>query len=372
MHSCAIFDSGKVKCWGSNGDGQLGIGRKDGVWKRPSELPFVILGETDRAIQLALGDHHSCALLDSGKVKCWGRNSFGQTGAEIRRTVGTDAEEMATLSPVPLPGDVRLTQIATSETVSCGVTDRQDVWCWGDVRNDGPTEYFERDALKGATQITLGSDFGCGRFGDGSVRCWGVNDEGQLGAGFASERFTRIVDNFKTVMSGSGMRASAVSAGMSHACARLNDGRVKCWGSNSSGQLGLGDRAVRGREPISNSEGLTAIDFGAGLLVDELYCGLGNHCCARVADAATIKCWGSNGNGQAGGNTPTNQVGDEPGEMSDELPYIDFGTFARVKKVAVGHSHSCGLTEQERVMCWGYDISPQTRAFSRVPIDILF
>ena len=72
---CALFDNGKVKCWGSNYFGKLGIGTQDrsrgGMPNQMGDnLPFVELGESEVAIDLAAGTHHVCALIVDGKVKC--------------------------------------------------------------------------------------------------------------------------------------------------------------------------------------------------------------------------------------------------------------------------------------------------------------
>src|SRR5690606_15808019 len=124
----------------------------------------------------------TCALRDSERVTCWGRNTRGQTGTD---TVGTITDA---------PG--------------------------ADVAG-----------LAGAAQVTAGADFACARLNGGTVQCWGDNERGQLGDGTVSNRFeARPVTGLSDVI--------WVDAGEAHACAVISDGSVWCWGSNQYGQLG--------------------------------------------------------------------------------------------------------------------------------------
>ena len=129
-------------------------------------------------------------------------------------------------------------------------------------------------------------------------------------------------DNLPAVDLGTGRRAVEISAGELHTCARLDDGQVKCWGSNNSGQLGLGDEIDRGIQPGEMGDSLPAIDLGTGRSALEIVAGR-TSTCTRL-DNGESKCWGSNGYGGLGLGD-TNYRGDGPGEMGDNLPAIDFG-----------------------------------------------
>ena len=94
-------------------------------------------------------------------------------------------------------------------------------------------------------QITAGRYFTCALLSDGNVKCWGGNYEGQLGLGDTTERggyINQMGDKLPAVKLGSGLTAVAIQSGQAHTCAILNDGSVKCWGNNNKGQLGQGDK----------------------------------------------------------------------------------------------------------------------------------
>ncbi len=126
-------------------------------------------------------------------------------------------------------------------------------------------------------------------------------------------------DNLTAINLGSGRTASAIATGNNHTCVVLDNASVKCWGLNDSGQLGFGDTNNRGDGSNEMGNNLTAIDLGTGRTAMAITAGYG-HTCA-ILDNASIKCWGLNDSGQLGrGNT--NKLGDGSNEMGDNLPVI--------------------------------------------------
>ncbi len=103
-HTCALLDSGDVKCWGDNTHGQLGLGdtahRGDGAGEMGDSLPTVDLGTGRTAVSIAAGSFHTCALLDTGNFKCWGFNVFGQLGLGDAASRGDDPGEMGDNLPI--------------------------------------------------------------------------------------------------------------------------------------------------------------------------------------------------------------------------------------------------------------------------------
>jgi alpha-tubulin suppressor-like RCC1 family protein len=119
---------------------------------------------------------------------------------------------------------------------------------------------------------------------------------------------------------GTGRTALALEASYLHTCALLDDGSVKCWGSNDGGRLGLGDLASRGDNPGEMGDALPAVNLGTGRTALALAVGQG-HTCALLDDTVGVKCWGSNDAGQLGLGDTTRR-GDDPGEMGDALPFV--------------------------------------------------
>ncbi|RMF60337.1 MAG: hypothetical protein D6746_07015, partial [Bacteroidetes bacterium] len=175
-----------------------------------------------------------------------------------------------------------------------------------------------------AQSLTAGGERTCAVLSDGSLKCWGYNF-GRLGLGDQAHRGDdpgEMGTNLPAVDLGTGV-ISGVEAGSTHTCALLDNATVKCWGSNVNGQLGLGDKLTRGDDPGEMGNSLPPIDLGAGRTPTAIAAG-GSFTCARL-DNATVKCWGANSDGQLGLGD-TSDRGDAPGEMGDNLPAVDLGT----------------------------------------------
>lgn len=202
MHSCALLNSGSVRCWGDNGFGQLGNGTT-----RDASVPLAVAGITNAvAIDSASTSLSTCAVLATGGVRCWGRNHHGQLGN------GTTTDST--------------TPVAVSN-------------------------------ITGATSIAAGQDHTCVALSNGEARCWGWNNRGQLGNGTTTDT---LVPATVTGLTG----AAAVSAGGGHTCAALTDQSVRCWGSNAWGALGNGSSATDSKVPVMVSGISTATAISSG------------------------------------------------------------------------------------------------------------
>ncbi len=145
----------------------------------------------------------------------------------------------------------------------------------------------------------------------------------------------------------------AVAAGYAHTCALTSQGAVKCWGSNSVGQLGNGSTA-NALTPVGVSglaPGVEAISAGA------------YHTCALTAQGAVL-CWGMNSEGQLGNNST----------FSPPQPVAVTGLPAGIAEIAAGGAHTCALTKQGAVWCWGDGRVGQngdlSAALSAIPVAV--
>jgi alpha-tubulin suppressor-like RCC1 family protein len=323
-HSCALTTGGGALCWGLNDDGQLG----DGTAYTDRLTPVHVSGLRSGVSTIAVGRAHSCAVIRGG-VKCWGENRSGQlgNGTQRHRIVPTDVLGLTS----------GVSSVVAGDSHSCALLTSGAVRCWGmnwyGQLGDGTALYDNRltsvpvRGLSGVSAIAAGSNHVCAvlRSG-GGVRCWGSNTSGQLGDGTTTNRAT-----FVTARGLSGM--GAIAAGEEHSCALLaSGGGVRCWGQNDRGQLGDGTTDNR-LTPVA-VRGLTGVStIAAG---DE-------HACAVLRNGAA-RCWGSNTSGQLG-NGQNDWRNHTPGAVSD---------LGSVSVIATGVNHSCAvLRSGGGVRCWG-------------------
>ena len=302
-HTCALMNTGHVKCWGDNSYGQLGNGKGPG-----SKIPVEVLGLED-ITSVSVGEGHTCALRSSGGVKCWGWNEYAQIGS-----LGT---EMCSLSIIQIP---------------CVTT---------------PTDVFGLQAQVAA--IGAGVTHSCAVLMSGSVKCWGRNYDGQLGDG------TTLDSPLPSAVVGLLSSAMSISLGQDHTCALMDDGTVACWGRGGSGQLGDGTGSTSYVPVVAQGlVGMAAISAGY------------DHTCA-LSGTGNLKCWGFNffgelGDGRACGTqclTPAN-VSAPPGYWA---------------QVEGGRQHTCAVTSSGAAMCWGSGlfgrVGNSTAGETIVPVPVL-
>ncbi|MFN9109956.1 MAG: RCC1 domain-containing protein, partial [Bacteroidota bacterium] len=235
-HTCALLNTGGVKCWGNNTYGQLGDGTgTDRV------TPVDVTSLTSGVIQITARNLHTCALLVSGAVRCWGWNDYGQIGD------GTSGANR--LSPVDVVGlTSEVVQIGAGEIHTCALLNSGDLQCWGyngsgqlgDQTNTMRLSPVNVLGLSSeVTEITAGYAHTCALLGTDGVKCWGNNDDGQLGDGtYGTNRLVPVG------VSGLNSGVTRIAVGFGHSCAVLSSEEMKCWGANGSGQIGDGTEGV--------------------------------------------------------------------------------------------------------------------------------
>ena len=159
-----------------------------------------------------------------------------------------------------------------------------------------------------ATQIAAGTYHTCALLTDGSTKCWGYNASGELGINSTTQQNAPGI----AVNLGNGATAKGLAAGSKYTCALLTDGSAKCWGYNAYGQLGIGSTTQQ------NAPG-SAVNLGNGATAKELAAGL-SHACALLT-GGSVKCWGYNAYGQLGINNTKTQ-GTSASHMGDNLPFV--------------------------------------------------
>jgi alpha-tubulin suppressor-like RCC1 family protein len=289
--------SGGVECWGNNSAGQDGNGTTN-----PQLTPGCVTDLTGvvPAVQVVEGDSHSCVLFSDGGVWCWGDNSVGQLGSGMPSSSSTPLDAQA------LDG----------------------------VDQGNPP-----------TQISAGGDTTCALLSDGSVWCWGSNNQGQLGTGSANSS-----PNGPTLVPVQAASQVAVSPGGAFVCALLVSGGVDCWGTGYLGDMSLDTNSA----PVSAFQLTNATQIAVG----------NSHACAIVAQAGTpsnvLYCWGDNTDSEIGeGDVNTGAF-----NMHEAAPVVATQVSGctstcpppvQVTGVALGDKYTCVVVAGGTVKCWGDD-----------------
>lgn len=333
-HSCGLAETGNVYCWGGGSSGQLGTGATT------SQRFAVPVANGGRFASIGAGGSHTCALTLDGIAQCWGLNNYGQVGV---------ANVPQVLEPGPINSALRFTALSVGLAHTCGLGQNGLVYCWGrgahgELGNGAIVETVSSPVAVATNlrfrRISAGGRHSCGIAESGQAYCWGANELAQLGTGAEGEAQPAPVR----------VDASAefvdISAGHNHTCAVDTGGNAYCWGENRSGEIGNGTRyepdlpAERRPTPVAA--------FGAiyvGISAGQFYT------CGR-RDQNEVMCWGRGANGQLGNRALNDSdfpqlVHVEPGRLFTPSR----GVFAAID--AGGSTHACGVTVGNAVLCWG-------------------
>jgi alpha-tubulin suppressor-like RCC1 family protein len=411
--ACALIEGvNQIKCWGYNGGANLGVGdlshRGDGPGEMGDMLPYVNLGSGTTAKDVTLGVYHTCAILDTpnpppgevntNQLKCWGNNLSGSLGLGDTSPRGDASNEMGDFLPlVPVGQGRSVRAVSGGEQHMCAVLDTNQVKCWGDAqlgqlglgdtndRGDASNEMglqlpIVQMGTRGVVMAAVGLQFACVRLANGQLKCWGLNNSGQLGQGdmlIRGDSPTNMGDALLPVDLGPGRTiynpgtavpaaGSVIAAGERHVCAVLDNRSVKCWGSSAFGVGGQGDTLTRGEGPNEMGDFLPVVNLGTGKLATQVTAG-SEHACARLS-TNQVKCWGANANGQLGLGD-TQHRGDNANEMGDILLPVNLGMGKTATQLVAGKLFTCALVTGSLVKCWG-DSSGAVMATSGIIGDV--
>lgn len=310
-HTCLlIFSDGTVRCWGW---GKFGV-------LNPGGSTPVAIQNVSNAIDIDDGYDQTCTVSSDGTVSCWYRSGG-----------------LFPLSP-RMSGITDWITVSSNKSV-CALRSNGVVYCGSEV-----------PGITAAIAIDMGIDHACAVLSNGTIRCWGTNDSGQLGDGTTITP-TPFGSSISVAVLGV-TSAIAVTNGSGHTCALLSGGSISCWGKNDAGQLGDGSTASSlSPIPVSGITTATAISSEE------------NHTCALLSNG-TIKCWGWNKFGQLGFGTNANS----------SFPITVHGITNAVA-VSVGNTHTCAILSDETVKCWGDNSRGQlgdgTTVNSSIPVSVI-
>jgi alpha-tubulin suppressor-like RCC1 family protein len=307
-HTCAIDRDGALWCWGSNAQGELGVGSTI-----ESDVPVRVGGDSDWAT-IAAGRGATCGLRTDGTMWCWG--SMATTGLPQSVTV-----------PTQHPGT--WIAIDVGLTMTCVVAANGDVHC-----HDAMTTGFGLTIGTRAVVVAASDRHQCYIDMDQRAFCWGANEAGQLGTGDTAVRdlpalVTRIP------------RAKAIVAGPQHTCAIGTDDTLWCWGACDVGEVGPNGNSTDGVRCPTPSQPAPEQHFRS-VSVDGLYT------CA-VRDDSVMLCFGLGDLGQ---------LGTLGGDIS-HVPVSPHALPDGWAAVSAGSRHTCGIREDGSTLCWGQNRTGQ-------------
>ena len=254
-------------------------------------------------------------------------------------------------------------RLSIGDLFSCAVISSK-VYCWGDnhagqtgqasgVFSKVPVEVTGTD---GATQVAAGYAHACALISGGTVKCWGENSSLQIGR----TTLSTFSGQAEEVVGVAG--AVGIAAGFTHSCALLSGGTAKCWGQNDHGQLGTG--ATSG-SPSAIPQAVASLSDGVRIAANT------NRTCVLTGTGG-VKCWGWLQKGQmAAGEDPTDQTSNLTTEVEYPTPVSvvqnsDLTPLSGLRSVSLSTDSACGLAGDGTAWCWGDDMYSQVGSGSNI------
>ncbi|KAG2424450.1 hypothetical protein HXX76_014503 [Chlamydomonas incerta] len=337
QHACAVFESGKMKCWGAGSEGRLGLG--DTATRNTPDamgdaLPYVNLGTNTTVSHVAIGQYSACAVVQpGGRVKCWGANINNWMMPLVGSQADSAGEVGDNMPAISLGSNVSASSVAVGYSHVCAIITEptKGVKCWGgwdtlgypslpsraanvpsNMGDSLPYLNFGKNVTE-ATQVVAGELYVCALLQPGGrVQCWGRGQYGATGNDGANLGYDHVdgaASPFVNV--GTNVTVTQLAGGQEHVCALTNTGRVKCWGLAVLG-YGQARGVFPGNTPGTMGDNRPYVDLGPDVAAVSSIAALPNGACALVQPGSRIKCWGP---------APDYVTyGDAPGEMGTALP----------------------------------------------------
>jgi alpha-tubulin suppressor-like RCC1 family protein len=339
-HTCAVLADGTARCWGQGTFGQLGNGSTTGQLSPVG----VLLSGTDRAKAIDVGDYHSCALIVNGTVRCWGANTTGQ--------LGNNTTTNSSMPVVVLSGGVAMTNVSSIaaggafvgssvEGTTCATLASGGARCWGyngfgqlgNGTNTNQSQAVAVSSISNVARVSVGADFACSLGATGTMTCWGDGSNGRLGTGTTASQTTPVAVSNLYASEG----VTTMAGTYASECARFSNGRVRCWGYNNAGQLGIGTTVSTPYPELAVMQTNTTLTNLTSVAMTY------THACATRADGSVV-CWGYNAYGQLGDASTANST-----------QAVTVAGLSNAIAVATGWNHSCALIADGTIKCWGYN-----------------
>lgn len=346
-HACALAGAQQVVCWGQNNEGQIG----DATTNTRAYPTAAALNIEDIIVNISTGHEHTCLFTIENEIYCWGNDSAKQSGARggAPNHTPTLITSLDGLQPHDLAG------LETGEQHSCAIDDEGYVYCWGDnqhgqlgiaasVPQDLAVNVPFIDSTNPAVDLSVGWNHSCALLDDGTIACWGRNDDGQLGDGTTTDNEEAYVLD----IGDSTAPAIEVSAGKNHTCAVTEDDELFCWGDNQFYQLGVELEADDPDDPPPTyTDTPVRSDLSPDLDNPILQINSGTALTCALLEDLSLYCWGDNSAGAAGFDAASQPVIDTPTQLpSAHLP-------DNIVMLRFRDQTPCALLADQRLHCWG-------------------
>jgi uncharacterized repeat protein (TIGR02059 family) len=355
FHTCALLATGAVKCWGSNYAGQLGDGSTT-----TRNTPTQVSGLSSGVAAIAIASDHSCALLATGAVKCWGTGTYGKIG---------DGTSTSPTTPTQVSGlDNGVAAITTGRWHTCALLATGAIKCWG-MNNgrlgDGTTTDRSTpvDVVGG---FSFGADTSSPTFSAAAVNSAGTQLILQFSEALSAT--TASASTFAVTVAGSSRSVSSVAAAGSTVVLTLSSAVTMgqsvtvAYTDPSGGNDASAVQDASGNDAASFNTSSGAVTVANHVVGSQQLLSMGfSHTCA-VTPAGGVKCWGANTNGALGNGAATNSA----------TP-VDVTGLSDVVAISSGWYHTCARTSSGGVKCWGYGpaLGDGTSLNRSTPVNVL-
>ena len=282
----------------------------------------------------------ACAVDSEGNGACWPKDGglYDNTGQ------------------LDVPADRKFREIAAALNLACGITRADEIACWGSWTSKAIPGVIPVNVPTGKfTDIAMGAVHACAVRTSGAVACWGANPYGQTDAPPGSYTAVSVGwahscalttdremvcwghdGNYDELLTYPHSAYRALDVALSTTCGITTAGEAVCWGYNGEGQADAPDGRYIGDAGIASDEALSAVDIA----------GTHSSSCALIDDGSVV-CWGAYEQAEDGVGSPRPKHSGRPWEAKPDD--------RRFTSISTGWSHSCGLTSEGVVHCWGFN-----------------
>jgi len=346
-HTCAIRVDNTLWCWGRNDKGQLGSDSLEITRFSPAQES----SNSNDWSMVSSGFLHTCGIKTDNTLWCWGNNYDGQLGINKTRIelIDTSVPTQVFSNPTEPALSVNWLHVSAGLQHTCAIDTNHALHCWGANPTYGPllgtdspnaneiAPYFVDDLIW--LTVSAGRNHSCGIIQNDpasqTLRCWGINSTGQLGLGDDFDAiYPTNIASIDINQNPLPTQWKTVNVYDSNSCAIDINNKLWCWGSNNNFQLGDATNFDAFLPTAVATPDADWSNVAQGVF----------HTCASKADDSNW-CWGGNADGQLG----IGDIADAKTPRQEATKAIDW------IQVDVSRNHVCAVKDDATAYCWGWN-----------------